>query len=277
LGERTAYDLGLNLPRLQRRLLVLIATLTAIAVSLTGVIGFIGLIVPHLLRLLVGADHRRLVLPTALGGAILLVLADLLARTLASPAEIPVGIFTSPGPSPPMAARWSWSVMICFSPPCLWILSATEPRGRFAASEPASLQVREGNLRYGALRPETYAEIPGVLVRDLTNHHKFPDHPDSVETIGRFEVPSDRADHYGMRLTGYPIPPVTGDYVCYLASDEESRLYLSPNEDGRQMRAVAREAGVGPGNGASRSRPDLMNWTRYRVLCHSRRVGGITS
>jgi iron complex transport system permease protein len=114
LGERTAYDLGLNLPRLQRRLLVLIATLTAIAVSLTGVIGFIGLIVPHLLRLLVGADHRRLVLPTALGGAILLVLADLLARTLASPAEIPVGIFTA----------------LVGAPVFLWLLQRRRPVGQ---------------------------------------------------------------------------------------------------------------------------------------------------
>ena len=56
---------------------------------------FIGLIVPHLLRLVTGADHRRLILPTALGGALLLVLADTGARTLASPAEIPVGIFTA--------------------------------------------------------------------------------------------------------------------------------------------------------------------------------------
>jgi len=95
LGERSARDLGLDLPRLQRRLLLLIAVLTSMAVSVSGVIGFIGLIVPHLLRLITGADHRRLVVPTALGGALLLILADTCARTLASPAEIPVGIFTA--------------------------------------------------------------------------------------------------------------------------------------------------------------------------------------
>jgi iron complex transport system permease protein len=95
LGETHAHNLGLNLPRLQRLLLTLIALMVALAVSFTGTIGFIGLIVPHLIRLLLGSDLRRLVIPTAAGGAILLLSADLLARTLASPAEIPVGIFTA--------------------------------------------------------------------------------------------------------------------------------------------------------------------------------------
>jgi len=113
LGERSARDLGLDLPRLQRRLLVLIALLASVAVSVSGVIGFIGLIVPHLLRLITGADHRRLVLPTALGGALLLVLADTAARTLASPAEIPVGIFTA----------------VTGAPVFLWLLQKRRPAG----------------------------------------------------------------------------------------------------------------------------------------------------
>lgn len=113
LGERSARDLGLDLPRLQRRLLVHLALLTSIAVSVSGVIGFIGLIVPHLLRLLVGADHRRLALPTALGGATLLVLADTVARTLAAPAEIPVGIFTA----------------VTGAPVFLWLLQRRRPVG----------------------------------------------------------------------------------------------------------------------------------------------------
>lgn len=95
VGERSAHDLGLDLPRLQRRLLLLMAIATSIAVSLTGVIGFVGLVVPHLLRLATGSDHRRLVTATALGGALLLTLADTLARTLAAPVEIPVGILTA--------------------------------------------------------------------------------------------------------------------------------------------------------------------------------------
>ncbi|MCG3150342.1 MAG: Hemin transport system permease protein HmuU [Verrucomicrobiae bacterium] len=95
VGEASARDLGVNVPRLQYTLLALITVTAATAVSLTGVIGFIGLIVPHLLRLAVGGDHRRLVPATALGGALLLLMADTLARTLAAPAEIPVGILTA--------------------------------------------------------------------------------------------------------------------------------------------------------------------------------------
>ena len=94
-GEASARDLGVNVPRLQRKLLLLIVLASTLAVSLTGVIGFIGLIVPHLLRLVIGGDHRRLIPATALGGALLLLMADTLARTLAAPVEIPVGIFTA--------------------------------------------------------------------------------------------------------------------------------------------------------------------------------------
>ena len=95
LGERTAHDLGVRIGRLHVLLLVLIAVSTSVAVSLTGVIGFVGLVVPHLLRLLVGADHRRLMPASAAGGALLMVVADTLARTLAAPAEVPVGILTA--------------------------------------------------------------------------------------------------------------------------------------------------------------------------------------
>lgn len=95
LGERSATDLGIRTGRLQVKLLLVIALLTSVAVSLSGVIGFIGLIVPHVLRLHFGADHRRLIPASAAGGALLLLVADTLARTLARPAEIPVGILTA--------------------------------------------------------------------------------------------------------------------------------------------------------------------------------------
>jgi iron complex transport system permease protein len=94
-GETSARDLGVDVPRLQGTLLLLISVSAASAVSLTGVIGFIGLVVPHLLRLALGGDHRRLVPASALGGALLLLAADALARTLAAPAEVPVGVFTA--------------------------------------------------------------------------------------------------------------------------------------------------------------------------------------
>jgi len=95
VGERSAGDLGVNVRRFQVLLLTVICLTTAVAVAVSGVIGFVGLIVPHLLRMLVGADHRSLVPASAAGGALLLLVADTLARTLAGPAEIPVGIITA--------------------------------------------------------------------------------------------------------------------------------------------------------------------------------------
>jgi len=95
LGDQEARNLGQNVNAVRRWLLFLIAILVSVAVSLAGVIGFLGLIVPHILRLIVGPDHRTLVLPTALCGGALLVTADTLARALAAPVEIPVGIFTA--------------------------------------------------------------------------------------------------------------------------------------------------------------------------------------
>ncbi|MFH1884644.1 MAG: iron ABC transporter permease [Planctomycetota bacterium] len=116
VGERSAQDLGVNIGKLQKLLLVLIGVETALAVSLTGVIGFVGLIVPHLLRLAVGSDHRRLVPVTAIGGALLLIVADTLARTLASPVEIPVGILTA----------------VVGAPIFLWLLQRRDTRGAIA-------------------------------------------------------------------------------------------------------------------------------------------------
>jgi iron complex transport system permease protein len=95
VGERSAGDLGVNVRRLQTILLAVVTVTTSVAVAVSGVIGFVGLIVPHLLRLLIGADHRGLVPASAAGGALLLLAADTLARTAARPAEVPVGIVTA--------------------------------------------------------------------------------------------------------------------------------------------------------------------------------------
>lgn len=95
LGETEARHLGTNTELIKRATVLIAALATGAAVALTGPIGFIGLIVPHIIRLAIGPDHRRLIPACALGGATLLVLADLLARTLAAPAEIPVGLFTA--------------------------------------------------------------------------------------------------------------------------------------------------------------------------------------
>ncbi|MEN4910651.1 iron ABC transporter permease [Erwinia amylovora] len=95
LGDEDAHYLGVNVARTQRYLLVLSALLVASAVAVSGVIGFIGLVVPHLMRFCLGGDHRWLLPSSLLGGAILLLLADTLARTLVAPAEMPVGLLTS--------------------------------------------------------------------------------------------------------------------------------------------------------------------------------------
>lgn len=95
LGEETAKSLGLPLEGLKLLLLGAASLLTASAVAQAGIIGFVGLVVPHMLRRLLGEDYRLLLPASALGGGALLALADLLARTLARPAELPVGVVTT--------------------------------------------------------------------------------------------------------------------------------------------------------------------------------------
>lgn len=94
-GEEGAAALGVPVEATQRVLLLLAALVTAAAVAASGTIGFVGLMVPHLLRRVVGADHRLLLPACLLGGAAFLVLADLLARVVAAPAEINLGVVTA--------------------------------------------------------------------------------------------------------------------------------------------------------------------------------------
>lgn len=95
LGERPARHLGVDVERLRLQMLVIVALLTAAAVAVSGVILFVGLVVPHLVRMLVGPSHRVLVVVSGLAGALLLVVADLVARTVAAPSEIPLGVLTA--------------------------------------------------------------------------------------------------------------------------------------------------------------------------------------
>jgi len=95
LGEETAHNLGTDPESLKTIMLLMAAVMTAAAVAFTGVIGFVGLIIPHMVRLIVGADHRILVPAATLTGAIFLILADTLARTIIAPTELPVGIITA--------------------------------------------------------------------------------------------------------------------------------------------------------------------------------------
>ncbi|BBQ82562.1 TPA: iron ABC transporter permease [Kluyvera ascorbata] len=95
LGDEEAHYLGVNVRMVQRLMLLCSAVLVAASVAISGVIGFIGLVVPHLMRMWLGPDHRGLVPGSLLAGAILLLIADTLARTVAAPAEMPVGLLTS--------------------------------------------------------------------------------------------------------------------------------------------------------------------------------------
>lgn len=95
LGDSAASSSGVNVERLRVVSIVLVCVLTGAAVAFSGVIAFVGLIVPHALRLAVGPSHRRLVPLSALGGAVLLSLADIAARTIVPFADLPIGIFTA--------------------------------------------------------------------------------------------------------------------------------------------------------------------------------------
>ncbi|WP_314519855.1 iron ABC transporter permease [uncultured Lelliottia sp.] len=95
LGDEEAHYLGVDVRVVQRILLLCSALLVASAVAVSGVIGFIGLVVPHLMRMWLGSDHRAVIPGSVLAGAFLLLIADTLARTAVAPAEMPVGLLTS--------------------------------------------------------------------------------------------------------------------------------------------------------------------------------------
>lgn len=94
-GDETAQSLGVEIEKTKKILLVVSSLMIAFIVSSSGIIGFVGLIVPHAVRLLLGADYRVLIPFSALGGAIFMILSDTLARTLLAPMEIPVGAITA--------------------------------------------------------------------------------------------------------------------------------------------------------------------------------------
>lgn len=95
MGDEVSAALGMNASRFRLLLFVVAAAMTGCFVSICGAVGFVGLVVPHVARLLVGADHRRLIVLTPLLGAVFLVTADLLARTLIPPQELPLGAITA--------------------------------------------------------------------------------------------------------------------------------------------------------------------------------------
>ena len=95
LGEEQAQHLGVSVRRVKLTVMAAVSVLLGVCVSIGGTIGFVGLVIPHMVRLLLGPDHRRLLPASMLAGAVFLLLADLVGRTLLSPIELPIGVVTS--------------------------------------------------------------------------------------------------------------------------------------------------------------------------------------
>jgi iron complex transport system permease protein len=99
-GEKEAMHLGVDVPRVRIVVYIGASILTGLAVSVSGAIGYVGLLVPHVMRLIFGSDHRMLIPASALGGAIAIVIADTLARTITAPTDLPVGAMTAAAGAP---------------------------------------------------------------------------------------------------------------------------------------------------------------------------------
>ena len=95
LGEQDAVSMGIPIERVKNIIMIVCAIGVGACVAMTGMIGFVGLVIPHIFRLLLGPEHKKLIIVSALGGAILLLLSDLVSRTIIAPVEIPIGIITS--------------------------------------------------------------------------------------------------------------------------------------------------------------------------------------
>jgi iron complex transport system permease protein len=95
LGEKEATYLGIKVERVKSQIILITALIVGVSIAMTGIIGFVGLIIPHFLRLIFGTDYRFLLKGSALLGAIFLIIADTLARTIIAPAELPIGILTA--------------------------------------------------------------------------------------------------------------------------------------------------------------------------------------
>ena len=115
LGEATAAHIGVATQNLKNKAIFTVAAATGIAVAVSGGIGFIGIVVPHLVRQLIGPDHRTLIINSGLLGAIILVLADVISRIIVAPAELPIGIITA----------------VIGAPVFLWILLSNRREGNW--------------------------------------------------------------------------------------------------------------------------------------------------
>jgi len=113
MGEETAATLGVDVVRFRRRLFLVMSLLTGVMVAVSGAIGFVGLVVPHIARMLVGTDHRRVLPVAVLFGAIFLIWVDVGARMIIAPSELPVGVITS----------------LLGGPFFIWLLATTRRKG----------------------------------------------------------------------------------------------------------------------------------------------------
>lgn len=95
LGEREASQLGFNVQKIKRQIIICVALIVGVSISFTGLIGFVGLVIPHLVRLQLGTDYRKLMACSFLLGGSFLLAADTIARTIVAPAELPIGILTA--------------------------------------------------------------------------------------------------------------------------------------------------------------------------------------
>lgn len=95
LGEHEAQYLGVNVEKVKTNIILLTSVIVGVCIAMSGIIGFVGLVIPHFIRLLNGSDYRELMKFSALGGAIFMILADNVARVIIAPAELPIGILSA--------------------------------------------------------------------------------------------------------------------------------------------------------------------------------------
>lgn len=95
MGESNARHIGVDVKKIKRRILIAVSVLIGVCVSVSGTIGFVGLVTPHMTRLAIGSSHKRLLPASIFTGAVFLLISDLIARTIISPVELSIGVVTS--------------------------------------------------------------------------------------------------------------------------------------------------------------------------------------
>jgi hypothetical protein len=145
-----------------------------------------------------------------------------------------------------IGANGTYELIWTNAPPGRYVLTAkaTDNLGATTASAPLEFSIvpsTGAELLHGYLRREVFLEVPGITLADLTNHAKFPNRPDSVDLVSQFEAPTNIAENYGTRLSGYLLPPVTGDYLFYIASDDQGALFLSSDSNPANKVQIATE------------------------------------